>query len=65
VTRSTYKRLRAIQWIGGGACACVVILSWFAAIVPAVAFATFVFLGFPAAIAGWLLRDQNFEEMPY
>jgi hypothetical protein len=65
VTRAAYKKLRAVQWIGGAVCLCVLITSWLNAVPPYVLVGVLIAFGFPASIAAWVLRDQNFEEMPY
>jgi hypothetical protein len=64
VTKRSYRRLKAI-WIVGSAALLVALVGGWLRVVP---FGWFLMLiivvGGPAAVAGWLLRDQNFQELP-
>jgi hypothetical protein len=64
VTKSTYRRLKTVWILGSAVALAAVIASWLKLIPIGGVFAAFIVCGGPAAFAGWVLRDQNFEELP-
>jgi hypothetical protein len=56
--------LKAIWLLGSAALLAAVIGGWLRFIPFGVVFAAVIVFGGAAAIAGWVLRDQNFEELP-
>ena len=64
MTKATYRKLRAVWWIGSVALVGGVVAGWLRVIPFGLLFAMFIVVGGPAAFAGWVFRDQNFEELP-
>ena len=64
MTKRGYRALKAVWIIGTAALLAGVVGSW----LRFMPFGWFLFLivvvGVPATISGWVLRDQNFEELP-
>jgi hypothetical protein len=64
VTKTTYRRLKAV-WIFGSAVGfAAIVAGWLQAIPFGLVFLAILVPGGAAAFAGWVLRDQNFEELP-
>ena len=64
MTRSSYKKLRAIQWLGSALMLALVVCSWLNLVSVGFVVIALVLVGLPTALAAWLLRDQNFTELP-
>ena len=64
MTKSGYRWLRAVWVIGGVVGVAAVVASWLKLIPFGLVFAAVIVFGGLAAFAGWVLRDQNLEELP-
>jgi hypothetical protein len=64
VTKATYRKLKLVWVLGSALCLAAVAAGWMKAIPFGAAFAAVVVFGGGAAFSGWVLRDQNLEELP-
>jgi hypothetical protein len=64
VTKRTYRRLRAIWIIGSAVLGAAVVGGWFHVVPFGLFLLLIILVGGPAAFAGWVLHDQNFQELP-
>jgi hypothetical protein len=64
VTKATYRKLRAVWWIGSAVLVGAVVAGWLRMIPFGLVSALIIVVGGAAAFAGWVLRDQNLEELP-
>ena len=64
MTKTTYRKLKAIWVLGSAAAVAAVAAGWLKAISFGAVLAAVLIFGGGAAYAGWVLRDQNFGELP-
>jgi hypothetical protein len=64
VTKRSYRRLRATWIVGSAILLAAVVGGWLHVMPFGLFLLLIVIVGAPAAISGWILRDQNFEELP-
>ena len=64
MTKSTYRKLKAIWMLGSATGLAAVVAGWLKLIPFGAVFAAILFFGGAAAFAGWVLRGQDFEELP-
>jgi hypothetical protein len=64
VTKSTYRKLKAIWIIGSAAMIAMVVASWMRLLPFSWFLLLILVVGGPAAFSGWILRDQEYQELP-
>ena len=64
MTRATYRKLKVVWLLGSAVMIVAVIVGWLRMIPIGAVFATIIIFGGAAAVSGWVLRDQKFEELP-
>ncbi len=64
MTKSGYRKLKAIWLIGSAVMLAAVVGGWLRVVPFGWFLVLVVVVGGPAAVSGWVLRDQNFEELP-
>ena len=64
MTKGTYRRLKAVWVLGSAVILAAVVAGWLKLEPFGVLLAAIFIFGGAAAFAGWVLRDQNFEELP-
>ena len=64
MTRRIYRALQSVWLLCSLALLALVIVAWLRLIPFEGVFVGILVLGGAAAIAGWLIRDQSFEELP-
>ena len=64
MTKTGYRKLKAVWILGSAVMVAAVVASWLKLIPIGLLFAAILIFGGAAAFAGWVLHDQNFEELP-
>ena len=62
MTALGYRRLRLLKWFGAVFFTLLVIGIWLQLVPAWFAMASFILIGFPVALAAWILRDVTPEE---
>ena len=65
MTRATYRKLNAVRWVGAAVLLPLIVGGWLRLVPIGLIFVTMIVVGFSAAIAAWVIRDQDYEELPY
>jgi hypothetical protein len=64
VTKAGYRKLRVVWAVGSALALAAIVAGWLKLIPFGVVFAAIIVFGGPAAFSGWVLRDQDFKELP-